>query len=135
MNIDLSTDAPVSPERTLHLAETFAELARTLNHATMGHDALEFPAEADRVLREIGTAAGRIPQLLSQVARWTALEDGAGRIEVPSGEWAGRPHVAVTALQVRLDAARAAAATLCADLEHAAQVTSALAAREDGDDA
>jgi hypothetical protein len=136
MDIDLSTDAPASPERTLKLAETLAEIARVLNHTTMDHGALGFPSEADRLIREIASAAARLPQLVSQVVRWVALEDGAGRVEVPSGEWAGRPHVAVTALQVRLDAARASAASLCADLEHAAQVTSALAEAdpEDGTD-
>jgi hypothetical protein len=127
VDIDLSTDAPASPERTRQLAEAFAELARVLNHQALDHGALEFPSEADRLIREIATAAARLPQLFGQVARWVALEDGAGRIEVPSGEWAGRPHTAVTALQVRLDAARASAANLCADLEYAAHVTSALA--------
>lgn len=135
MDIDLSTDAPASPGRTLQLAETFAEIARTLNHTTMDHGALGSPAGADRVLREIETAVMRLPQFLSQVARWHALEDEAGRIAVPSGEWAGRPHTAVTALQVRLDAARATAAALSEDLKHAARVTSGLAGvEEDGDD-
>lgn len=128
MDIDLSTDVPASPERTLQLAAAMAEIARVLNHTTMDHGALEFPSEADRVLREYVTAVERIPQFLSQLARWVALEDGAGRIVVPSGAWRGRPHGAVSALQARLDVARTRAATLCADLEHAAQVTSALAA-------
>lgn len=135
MDIDLSTDVPASPERTLQLAEALAEIARVLNHTTMDHGALEFPSEADRVLREIASAAARLPQLLSQVARWVALEDGAGRIGVPSGEWQDHPHTAVTALQVRLDAARADAGNLCADLEYAAQVTSALAAADPEDGA
>jgi hypothetical protein len=130
VDIDLSTDAPSSPERTLQLAETFAELARVMNYATMHHEALEYPHEADRVLREIGTAVTRIPQLLDQIARWHATEDAAGRIGVPSGEWAGRPHTAVTALQVRLDAARATAAALGQDLERAARVTSDLASAD-----
>jgi hypothetical protein len=134
VDIDLSTDAPASPERTLQLAETLAEIARVLNHTTMDHGALEFPSEADRVLREYVTVVERMPQFLSQLARWAGLEGAAGRIEVPSGEWAGRPHPAVMALQARLDAARASAATLCADLEYAAQVTSALAAPDPEED-
>lgn len=127
MDIDLSTDAPASPARTRQLAEAFAEIARVLNHTTMHREALEVPSDADGVLRDAASAAARLPQLCSQVARWVAAEDAAGRIGVPSGEWAGRPHTAVTALQVRLDAARASAASLCADLEYAAQVTSDLA--------
>jgi len=128
VNIDLSTGAPASPERTRQLAETFAELARVLNHATMDHAAFGVPSDVDRVLREVASAAARLPQLFTQAARWVDLEDGAGRIEVPSGEWAGQPHTAVTAMQVRLDTAREDAANLCTDLEQAAQVTSALAA-------
>lgn len=136
MDIDLSTDTAPSPERTLQLAETLAEIVRTLNHQTRHHEALRYPADADRVLRELASAAARIPQLCAQVARWHAGEDAAGRVEVPSGEWAGRPHTAVTALQVRLDAARASAMALCADLESAAQVASVLVLGEDdGDDA
>lgn len=136
-DINLSTGAPASPERTLQLAGTLAEIARVINHQTMHHEALEFPSEADRVLREYVTAVERIPQFLSQLARWVAVEDGAGRIAVPSGEWADRPHGAVTALQARLDVARTRAATLCADLKYAAHVTCALAApysEEDGSD-
>lgn len=136
MDIDLSTGAPASPERTRQLAETLAEIARVLNHTTMDRAAFGVPSDVDRVLREVASAAARFPQLFSQSARWVATEDSLGRIEVPSGEWQGRPHAAVTALQIRLDTAREDAANLCADLEYAAQVTSALAApdpEEDGD--
>jgi hypothetical protein len=128
VDIDLSTDAPASPERTIQLAGFIAEAVRCLNHATMDRAAFGVPGDVDRVLRAAGTAAARFPQLFSQAARWTALEDGAGRIAVPSGAWSGRPHEAVSALQLRLDACRASAATLCADVEWAAQVTNDLAA-------
>lgn len=134
MNIDLSTGTPPSSERTLQLAETLAEITRVLNHATMHHAALRYPSDADRLIREISSAASRLPQILGQIARWMAAEDAASRVEVPSGEWAGLPGTAVTALAVRLDAASATAEALRADLEHAAQVTSGLALREDGTD-
>ena len=133
--ITLNTDGPREPGYVLEVAEGLAESVRVLAHLTRDHEALQYPSEADRLLRELASAAARIPQLLAQAARWHAAEDAAGRIEVPSGEWAGRPGTAVTALQVRLDAARATAAALAADLEHAAQVTSALALKEDGTDA
>ncbi|HET9969755.1 MAG TPA: hypothetical protein VFQ68_16090, partial [Streptosporangiaceae bacterium] len=126
MEIDLSTDGTASPARTRHLAEAFAEIARVLNHATMHREALEFPSDADGLLRDLALAAARLPQLCSQVARWVAAEDAAGRVAVPSGEWAGRPRTAVTELQVRLEMARADAEALRADLEYAAQVTSDL---------
>jgi hypothetical protein len=134
VNVDLSTDAPPSPGRTLELAAVAAQIVRALNRATMHHEALKFPAEADRLLRELERMTSMLPQLLAQIARWAAVEDAAGRIEAPSGEWACIPGTAVTALQVRLDAARASAETLRADLENAAQVTSTMAAREDDSD-
>ncbi len=132
--ITLNTDGPREPGYVLEVAEGLAESVRVLNHLTRDHAALEYPSEADRLIRELSSAAARLPQLLEQVARWLADEDAAGRIEVPSGEWAGLPGTAVTALQVRLDAARAAAMALSADLDHAAHVTAALALREDDDD-
>lgn len=134
MDIDLSTGAPASPERTLHLSETFAELVRAMAYATMHREAFAHPDEAARFLRDLERGAGGIPQLLDQVARWHCAEDDAGRIAVPSGQWAGRPATAVTALRVRLDAARATAAALGQDLEHAAQVTSDMAGVEGGTD-
>jgi hypothetical protein len=137
MEIDLSTGAPASPARTLRLAAVFAELARVLNHQALDHGAFGVPANADRVLREYLAVAERMPEFLSHLARWVALEDEAGRIGVPSGEWAGHPHTAVTALQVRLDAVRAGLEQARADLASAAEVTSVLAEADpegDGDD-
>jgi len=134
VDIDLNTGAPPSPARTLQLAEAFAEIARVLNHTTLDHAAFGVPANVDRVLREYVAAVGRMPEFLSHLACWVALEDGTDRIGVPSGEWAGQPHTAVTALQVRLDAARASAASLRTDLEYAAQVTSDLAEADPEED-
>jgi hypothetical protein len=137
VNIDLSTGTPPTPERTRQLAETLAEVVRVMNHATMHHEALGTPADADRVIREIASAASRLPQLLGQIGAWLAAEQAAGRIEVAgSGEYAGRAEVAVLAANIRLDAARAVAAELQEGLDSAASVTSDLAsaAQEDGDD-
>jgi hypothetical protein len=133
VNIDLSTDTPASPVRTLQLAEAFAEIARVLNHTTADHAAFGVPANADRVLWEYITAVERMPQFLSQLARWVALEDGAGRVASPSGD----PHTAVAALQDLGDVARMSAGILRADLLAVAQVTSTLAEadpEEDGAD-
>ena len=129
-DIDLSTGAPASPERTLQLAEALAETARVLNHATMDRAAFGVPSDVDRVLREVASAAARFQQLFAQAARWVADEDGAGRIEVASGD----PRAAVLALGARLTMAAGSAAALHTDLQRAAQVTWALAAAhpEDG---
>lgn len=133
MNIDLSTDAPPSPERTLQLAEALPDITRTLNHATMDHEALRVPAELDRLVRALEITAQRLPQLLVQSVRWAEAEHAEGRIGVAYGEWAGRPAAAVTALQVRRDLAIAAAESLCEALEAMAEVTCTLAVPETGE--
>ena len=134
MNIDLSTGAPPSPERTLQLAETLAEIVRVLNHQTMHHEALQYPAEADRVVRELLSAAERLPQLLGQVAGWLEAEQAAGRILPVAGDYAGRPDAAVAAARLRLDMAAAAASVLRQELGNVAALTTNLAAAETGED-
>jgi hypothetical protein len=135
VTIDLSTGTPPAPERTRQLAETFAELARVMNHQTMHHEALAEPSDADRVVRELSSAAERLPQLLSQIGRWLDLEAAADRITVPSGRYQGNPPLAVAAARIRLERAGQIAAELQEALDDAASVTSTLAAREDDDDA
>ena len=53
-----------SPDGTLALARTAAEAVRSLNHATLGGNGLEQPADAYAVLGELSLAASRLPQLL-----------------------------------------------------------------------
>lgn len=127
MNIDLSTGTPPTPERTRQLAETLAEVVRTLNHTTMHHEALGEPADVDRVIRELVSAAERLPQLLGQIGAWLEREDAAERIEVPSGEYAGNPLLAVATARDLLDSAVTWAAGLHRALGLAASVTSDLA--------
>ncbi|HTQ93458.1 MAG TPA: hypothetical protein VMK84_28575 [Streptosporangiaceae bacterium] len=134
MEIDLSTAAPPPPGRTVRQAETLAEITRVLCHATMHHEALGEPSDAYRVLCELSSAASRLPQLIAQVTRWYALEDAAGRIAVPEGQWQGRPAAAVTALQAEGDATIAAAERLRAALAEMTRVAAALAAEGDGND-
>lgn len=123
MDIDLSTGAPASPARTLQLAETGAEIFRTLNHTTADHAAFGVPANADRVLREYVAVVERMPQFLTQLARWVAAEDEAGRLAAPSGD----PRGAAEDLQDLCDVARMSAGVLRADLLAMAAVTSGLA--------
>jgi len=134
MDIDLSTGAPPSPERTLKLAETFAESVRVLNHTTMHHEALGEPSEADRLIREVSSAVSRLPQLLGQVSAWLEREDAAEGIAVPSGEYQGNPLLAVATARLRLDRAQEIAHDLAEALDFAASVTSGLAAAETGED-
>ena len=130
----LSTDSPPSPERTKKLAETFAECVRVMNHATRHREALEYPSDVDRVVRELSSAASRLPQLLSQIGAWLAQEDAAERIAVPSGEYQGNPLLAVATARLRLDMASAIAAALQEALDDAARVTCDLAAVEAEED-
>ena len=131
-DIDLSTSTPPSPARTLKLAGTLAEVVRCLNHATRDHEALEYPAEAHRLVGELSSAAERTPQLLSQVGGWLEREQAAGRIGTDDGTW----HAAkVTAARVRLDRAAQIAAELHEALDFAASAICHLTAvREDDDD-
>jgi|HubBroStandDraft_2_1064218.scaffolds.fasta_scaffold1401600_2 hypothetical protein len=133
-DIDLSTGAPPDPAETRKLAETMAELARVLNHRTRHHEALRYPPDADKVVREIALMASRLPQLLEQVGSWLADEEAAAGVEVTSGQFAGRPAAAVTAARLRLDAARLEADELHGALEYAGHVLAELGAAEDEDD-
>jgi hypothetical protein len=136
VNIDLSTGAPPSPERTRQLAETMAEIMRVLNHQTRHPESIGESADVDRVVRELSSVATRLPQLLRQLSAWLEAKQQAGRITAVGGDYAGRPDAAVMAEKVRLDVAGGAALVLAEELDHAAAITCDLAAEtgEDGDD-
>ena len=131
MDIDLNTDGPSDPKYTIEVANALALSVRVLNHLTRHHEALEFPADADLLIRELAVGASRLPQLLSQVGAWLDREQAAGRIEVPSGEYAGNPRTAVVTAGVRLEMASAIAAALQEALEDVARVTSGLAVTDE----
>ena len=131
MNIDLSTDAAPSPERTLQLAETMAGIVRTLNHATRHHEALKYPSDADRLIRELSLAASRLPQLLGQVSAWLEAEQAAGRIVMAAGSRYPSSVLAAEVARMRLEQAQAHARVLQQALDAAASVTSDMAGVED----
>jgi hypothetical protein len=134
VNIDLSTTAPPAPEHTRRLAETFAEIARALNHQTRHPESLGGPADADRVTRELSSAASRLPQLLDQLGAWLERKAATDGITVPSGEYQGNPLLAVATVRLRMDMASAAAEMLHEALEDVGRVTTDLAMRGDGTD-
>lgn len=131
MDIDLSTDAVPSPGRTLHLAETLASIVRCLNHDTRHREALRYPSDADRVIRELAAAASRLPQLLGQVSRWLDGEYEEGRVGL---DGSGDVSVAVLQATARLESASQYASLLGAALDRAASLTSGMTAAEDGSD-
>ena len=130
--ITLNTDGPCDPGYVLEVAEGIAEGVKVLNHLTRDHAALEYPSEADRLIRELASAAARLPQLLGQVSAWLSAEQEAGRIIVTYGDYAGQPARAVATAAIRLDEAEAYAGNLQVVLGMAASVTSTMAAREKG---
>jgi len=130
----LNIDAPPSSDYVLEVAEAVAEGVRTLNHQTRHHEALEYPSQADMLIRELSSAVSRLPQLLDQAAAWVEEEAAAGRILVPSGEWEGVPGVAAVAVRLRADYARGLAEGLAEALSSLASVTCQLGTVETGED-
>ena len=134
VSVALNIGIAPHPEYTLEVAGAIAEGVRLLNHHTRDHAALQYPAEVDRLIRELSSAAGRLPQLLAQVGAWLEREDAAERVAVPSGEYQGNPLLAVATARLRLDRAQEIARDLAEALDFAASVTSGLAAAETGED-
>ena len=127
----IDSSARQEPGYVLELGEAFAEIPRALNHLTRHHEALEFPAEGDHLIRELDSAAGRLPQLLDQIASWYEREAAEGKLEVHDGE--RNVAMSVVAIRMRADAARVSAEQLQADLASLAQVTATLAAPDTGE--
>jgi hypothetical protein len=112
-----------SPEQALALARSAAEAVRSLNHATLGGSGLAQPADAYALLGELSLAAAGLPQLLAQVGRWLTAAPGAGRLGCDDGS---DPAAAVSGAWLFISDARAGAAALARDLEHAQQQIAAV---------
>lgn len=131
--LTIDTAGPADPRYVLELASGFAEIPRALNHLTRHHEALRYPSEVDRLIREISSGVSRLPQLLEQAGTWLDEERAAEKIGVlSSSKYAGRPDSAAIAACVRLDRARAAAADFQHWLDAAASVTCDLEGVEGG---
>ena len=133
-DISITTGAAADPATVTEYGDALPELVRALNHITRHHEAMEFPADADRLLRNLALAATRLPQLLEQVTAWLDTEQAAGGISVPAGEYAGNPALATAAVQVNLIAAAANASALRETLDAAASVTTGMASAREGDE-
>ena len=118
------TGGPHDDATITALAQITAEAIRALNHATIPHAALTEPATVYRVLGELATAAHRLPQLCSQLARWLAEENAAGRLADDHRHPARAP---CTYVMARLDQnAPPYAALLGSALDDAQQATAGL---------
>jgi hypothetical protein len=115
------TDAP---QETVALARTAAGAVRSLNHATLGGQGLDQPADAYELIGELALAAAGLPQLLAQAGRWLAAALAAGRLDDGAD-----PAVAVSGAWLFLSDARASAAALARDLGCAQQQLAAVNGR------
>jgi len=107
-----------SPEETLALARTAAAAVRSLNHATLGGEGMEQPADAYGLLGELSLAAAGLPQLLAQVGRWLASALAAGRLGCDDGT---EPAAAISGAWLFISGARASANALARDPGRAQQ--------------
>ena len=112
-----------SPGQTLALARTAAGAVRSLNHATLGGDGLDQPADAYELIGELALAAAGLPQLLAQVGRWLASALAAGRLGCDDGT---DPTGAVSGAWLLISDARNTTAALARDLGSAQQQLAAV---------
>lgn len=119
-----TTDEPVvlttnpddfSPAYTRQVAAHAAEAVRVLNHATLSHGdgGLACPADVESVLRSVESLAGRLPQLLGQLASWERQALADGGIDSAAG-------VLVADAATSIQHAAGMARTLADALKHAA---------------
>ena len=134
VTVNLNTDGPRDPQYVLEVAEAFSQAVRVLNHLTLARESLEYPSEADSLLRYLSAAAAGLPQLLGQVTSWLHAEVCAGRVEMASGSRFPDAGLAGDVVRLKLEAAAADAGRLQKALDAAASVTSGMAAREDESD-
>ena len=129
--IIIATDAPADPATVTEYGDALPELVRALNHVTRHQSALEYPSDADRLLRNISRAASMLPQLLEQVASWLTAEVAAGRIQVAAGSCFPDAVIAGDVARLQLEQAQAHARMLQQALDGAAGVTCDLAGTGD----
>lgn len=131
--MNLNPDGPHSPERTAEAGQLLDDCSRFLCYATMREKrGLEYPADAYRLIADIYTATGRLPQACDQIGRF--LKAQAAR----SGVYEARgrdPREQAALAATRLAEAAAAARALTAALQAAQTAIGGLGIREGDDDA
>ena len=121
-----------SPQETLALARNAAGAVRSLNHATLGGEGMEQPADAYGLLGELSLAAAGLPQLLAQVGRWLASALAAGRLGCDDGT---EPAAAISGAWLFISGARASANALARDPGRAQQQLAAVNGRPSAQEA
>lgn len=128
--IDLNVDGPHSPGRTAEAGQLFDDCSRLLVYATMSDKGgLDYPGDAYRLIADVYSATGRLPQACEQIGRFLeaqAARDGAY-------EARGRnPASAARLAAAHLAGAANAARTLTDALRAAQTAIAGLGIREDG---
>jgi hypothetical protein len=129
--ISITTDAPADPVTVTEYGDALPELVRALNHVTLHHEAMEYPSDAARLLRNLAIVAGGLPQLLGHVAQWLAAEQAEGRIGTHGSPFRAPLHD-VEAATAYVKQAQACARMLRSALDGAAEATSRMTGGDDG---
>jgi hypothetical protein len=125
----LNPDGPHSPERTAEVGSLLDDCSRFITYATMREKrGLDYPADAYRLLADLYSATGRLPQICSQMETFFSGQEATGRLY----EARGRDiTVQVEAAAGQFRAAAAAAQTLTKALQAAQTAIAGLGVRED----
>jgi hypothetical protein len=108
-------DGPHADEHTAAAAHLAAEAIRYLNYATGSHspEGLTWPSTVYEIIADLSVAAGRMPQLLAQMAEWLTAEDNAGHLAMDDHSPA---RAAVTLARIQMGYAADQARTLAVSL-------------------
>jgi hypothetical protein len=130
-DLDLNPDGPHSPERTREAGQLLDDASRFLAYASMEHQGgLDYPGDAYRLLADLYTVTGRLPQVCEQLERFLR-EQQATR---PLYEARGRDVAAqVERAAAHLGRAADAAHALTRALQQAQSDIAGLGVKEDPD--
>lgn len=121
---ELHTDGPHNPDYTREVADTLAQAARVLAHATQGDDGLVNPADAYDLAGTLSEACRSLEQTLRQTGRFVEQAGGSGRLRDTNGN---DPALAASHGARYLHAAADADDNLSQRLEQAQQTIAGLA--------
>ncbi|MGR6913631.1 hypothetical protein ACU635_05205 [[Actinomadura] parvosata] len=104
--VRLSTDGPHDDEYTCEVATALSEAMRVLNHATLSHAGVSYPATVNDVLGKVSVSAARLDQLLRQLGEALKRMQASGQLGDDCGDPAGRLDKALSELTLARETAR-----------------------------
>jgi hypothetical protein len=125
----LNPDGPHSPKRTAEAGQLFDDCSRFLCYATMSEKrGLKYPGDAYKLIADLYSAAGRLPQACEQIGRFLIAQAASP----DAYEARGRdPRAQADLAAVYLAEAAAAAHRLTTALQAAQTAIAGLGIRED----